>query len=111
MVRGIATIASSCDQHDVDAARKQRGVDGETLEQILGLDLRPQHDGAVDARTAQFVRAALRQAFDLQNQRRRTIGIFGGAERKAFEIAAAPSDRTTTAKPQIDGSVTTGAPL
>src|SRR5260370_13800905 len=59
------------DQHDVDAARKQYGVDRKPREQIVRLDGRPQRRDAVDAWASEPVHRSLRQALDLQDQRRR----------------------------------------
>ncbi len=71
----IHALASLCDQprgagyrddgivghqHHIDAARKQRGVDGEPLEQIRRLDRGLQHGCAVDAGAAQFECGTLR---------------------------------------------------
>src|SRR6267378_1103484 len=72
-------------QYDIDAARKQRGIDGKSFEQVRWLDRGLQNSGAVDAGAAQFEGGTLRQALDLQDQRRRTIRILVGAEREAVE--------------------------
>src|SRR6202043_56830 len=73
------------DQHDIDAAWKQPRVDGKPLEQIRRLNRTLQNSRAVDTGTAQFERRTFRQAFDLQDQGRRTVGIFAGTERKAIQ--------------------------
>ena len=82
---GYRDDAIIMDQHDIDAARKQRGVDGKPLEQIVRLDHRLQQRGTVDAGTAQLISRALRQAFDLQDQRGRAVRIFVAAERKVIQ--------------------------
>src|SRR2546426_4797977 len=72
-------------QHDIDTARKQRSVNRKPLEQIFWLDRGLQRSRAVDARTLQFENRTVRQTFDLQDQRRRTIGILVAAEGKTIE--------------------------
>ena len=51
-------------QHNVDTAWEQRGIDGEPLEQVMRPDVGTQSCGAVDAGTAQFKESALRRALD-----------------------------------------------
>src|ERR1700681_4999292 len=68
------------DQHDIDAARKQRRVDGKPFEQVRRPDGGLQHRDAIDAGPAQFEHGTLRQAFDLQDRRRRAMGRFAAAE-------------------------------
>src|SRR4030081_3869725 len=87
------------DQHDIDAARKQRLVDLQSREQVCWLDCRPQDSRAVDAGPAQFEDGTLRQAFDLQDQGRRTIRIFVAAKSEAIETGkrACVADQRKTA--------------
>ena len=68
------------DQHNINAARKQSGIDSEPLEQIRGLDRPLQDSRAVDTGTLQFERRPLRQALNLQDQGRRAVGVIAGAK-------------------------------
>ena len=73
-------------QHDIDAARKQRGIDREPLEQVHRLDRRPASTAVPSMPGPRNSKVRpLRQAFDLQDQRGRTIRIFIAAEREAIE--------------------------
>ena len=56
-------------------------------------------------------RRALRQAFDLQDQRGRTIRIFVAAERKAIERGKRARHRRSAQNWQIEESAITGAPV
>ena len=59
----------------------------------------------------QFECRALRQAFDLQDQRRRTVRIFVAAEREAIERGQVLRASPIRAKLQIEESAMTGAPV
>src|SRR6478736_5923961 len=73
------------DQHHIDAARKQRFVDAQALEQIERLDRRLERRDTVDAGSAQVEAASRIQAIDLKDQRGRAIRIFAGAQRETLE--------------------------
>ena len=73
-------------QNDIDPAREQRCIDGKPLEQVFRCDGRAQQRRAIDAGASQDVACAFRQAPDLQDQRRRAVGIFIAAEAKAIQV-------------------------
>ena len=85
VVRGIATIASSWTSTTSMPRGNSVTLMASRSNRSCGWIEACSDRRAVDAGAAQLERGALRQAFDLQDQRRRTIRIFIAAEREAIE--------------------------
>src|SRR5215475_8477771 len=73
-------------EHDIYSARKQRFIDGEPCKQVLRLEQGPQLGRTVDAGAAQLVTPTSPQAFDLYDERRRTIRKFAAAKRETGHL-------------------------
>ena len=99
------------DQHDIDAARKQRGVDGEPFEQVGGSIVRLQHGRAVDAGAAQFEARALASGSRPAGSAWSNGPDIRCCRRQSDRAPAALAASPISAKLQIEESAITGAPV